>query len=48
MSTLAIQARPGFGGLRRLALHPRASLVATLYSAAPALIVAYGWFRLTE
>jgi len=31
-----------------LAIAPKAALVATLYSAVPALIVAYGWFLLLE
>lgn len=31
-----------------IALAPRAAILATLYSAIPALIVGYGWFMLFE
>jgi hypothetical protein len=31
-----------------LAVAPRAALVATIYSAIPAVIVAYGWYWLVE
>ena len=31
-----------------IALAPKAAIVATLYSAIPALILAYGWYFLAE